>query len=99
MLTLIVLTLVAIISASWLRKSRWMCVNGWKEASSITPRTLPSKSTGSTITCAGGASPRPEEIFRYRGGTLSTWIVRFSSAAVPISVSPGRNEVGIEPAE
>ena len=58
-LTLMVLTLVAIISASWLRKSRWICVNGWNEASSITPSTLPSKSTGSTITCAGGASPEP----------------------------------------
>ncbi|CAM5691354.1 hypothetical protein SCALM49S_10173 [Streptomyces californicus] len=34
--------------------------------------------------------PEPDEIFRYPGGTLSTWIVRFSSAAVPMSVSPGR---------
>jgi hypothetical protein len=28
-----------------------------------------------------------------------TWMVRFSSAAVPISPWPGRNDVGIEPAE
>ncbi len=59
-----VLTLVAIISAIWLRKSFWIWVNGWKEASSITPSTLSSKSTGSTITLAGGASPSPEAIFR-----------------------------------
>jgi hypothetical protein len=59
-----VLTLVAIISAIWLRKSFWICVKGWNDASSITPRTFPSKSTGSTITCAGGASPSPEEILR-----------------------------------
>ncbi len=59
-----VLTLVPIISAIWLRKSFWICVKGVKEASSMTPSTFPSKSTGSTITCAGGASPSPEEIFR-----------------------------------
>ncbi len=59
-----VLTLVAIISAIWLRKSFWIWVNGWKDASSITPRIRPSNSTGSTITCAGGASPSPEVIFR-----------------------------------
>ncbi len=97
--TAMVLTLVAIISAIWLRKSFWICVNGWKEASSITPRTCPSKSTGNTMTCAGGASPSPEAIFRYPGGTFSTRIVRRSLAAVPISVSPGRKEVGIDPIE
>jgi hypothetical protein len=30
---------------------------------------------------------------------LSTRMVRFSSAAVPMSVSPGLKDVGIEPAE
>ncbi len=59
-----VLTLVAIISAIWLRKSRWISVNFVKDASSITPSTVPSNSTGNTMTCAGGASPSPEEIFR-----------------------------------
>ncbi len=63
-LTEMVLTLVPIISAIWLRKSFWICANGWKDASSITPSTCPSKSTGSTMTCAGGASPSPEAIFR-----------------------------------
>ena len=63
-LTEMVLTLVAIISAIWLRKSFWIGVSGWKDASSITPRTRSSNSTGSTMTCAGGASPSPEAIFR-----------------------------------
>ncbi len=94
-----VLTLVAIISASWLRKSRWIWVNGWKAASSITPSTVPSKSSGSTITWAGGASPSPEAIFRYPEGTWSTRMVRFSCAAAPISDSPGLNAVGIDPIE
>jgi len=63
-LTEIVLTLVAIISAIWFRKSFWICVNGVNDASSMTPSTVPSNSTGSTMTCAGGASPSPEAIFR-----------------------------------
>ncbi len=63
-LTLIVLTLVAIISAICVRKSRSMCVNGLNEASSSTPSTRSSNSTGRMITVTGGASPRPEEIRR-----------------------------------
>ncbi len=63
-LTEMVLTLVAIISAIWLRKSFWIAVNGVNDASSMTPSTFPSNTTGSTITWAGGASPSPEEIFR-----------------------------------
>ena len=51
------------------------------------------------MTCAGGASPSPEEIFRYPLGAFSTRIVRFSWAAVPMSASPGRNDVGMEPIE
>lgn len=63
-LTLMVLTLVPIISAIWLRKSFWIWAKGWNEASSITPSSCPSKSTGNTITWAGAASPSPEAILR-----------------------------------
>lgn len=56
----------------------------------------PSKSTGSTTTCEGEASPRPEEIRRYPGGASVRLIGRFSTAAWPTSDSPGRKVVGIE---
>lgn len=62
--TLMVFTLTAIMSVIWPRKSFWIWVSGWKEASSMTPSTRSSNTTGSTITWPHGASPRPEEIRR-----------------------------------
>ena len=46
-------------SISWSRNVRWFALNGWNEASSMTALISPSKSTGSTTTLRGGASPRP----------------------------------------
>ena len=56
---MIVLTLTPMVSISWSRKSRWTCVNGVNEASSITPSTWSSNRTGSTITLAGGGLAEP----------------------------------------
>ncbi len=50
-------------SVSWSRKIWWMALKGLKEASSITPFTSPSNSTGRTMMLSGGASPRPELIW------------------------------------
>ena len=47
-------------SMSWSRKARWFALKWWKEASSMTAFVSPSKSTGSTTTQRGRASPIPE---------------------------------------
>ena len=56
----IVLSTTPIVSAMRSRKSRWTSENGRIEASSITPSTWSSNSTGMTRTSAGAASPSPE---------------------------------------
>ena len=47
-------------SMSWSKKARCTSLNGDSEAISMTPRTSPSKSTGSTMMFTGVASPRPD---------------------------------------
>ncbi len=94
-LTLMVLTVTPIRSAIWFRKSSATVVKELNVASSITPSSRPSNSTGSTTMWAGEASPRPEAILRYPGGASLRMIARFSTAAWPISDSPGRKVVGI----
>ena len=62
MLASIVFRTMPMLSVSWSRKVRWTSLKRWKEASSITALTFPSKSTGSTMMLAGVASPSPELI-------------------------------------
>ncbi len=63
-LATMVLTLTPIVSTSCSRKSRWVCVNLLRLASSITPRTWSSTTMGSTMRLTGPAWPRLEEIVR-----------------------------------
>ena len=52
------------ISISCSRNWRWTTVKGWNDASSITPSTCSSNTTGRITMVSGEASPSPEEIFR-----------------------------------
>ena len=58
----IVLSTMPMLSVSWSRKVRWMGLNSWNEASSMTALTSPSKSTGNATMLSGAASPSPEAI-------------------------------------
>ena len=62
MLASIVFRTMPMLSVSWSRKVRWTSLKRWKEASSTTALTFPSKRTGSTMMLAGVASPSPELI-------------------------------------
>ncbi len=59
MLDEIMLRMTPMLSMSWSRNVRWFGLNAWNEASSMTAFVSPSKSTGSTTTLRGGASPIP----------------------------------------
>ena len=58
----IVLSTRPMLSVSWSRNAWWVTLNGENEASSITARTDPSNSTGSTMMLSGVDSPSPELI-------------------------------------
>ena len=60
----IVLSTTPMVSVIWSRKSRFTSEKGRIEASSITPSTWSSNSTGITRMSAASASPRPEATFR-----------------------------------
>ncbi len=62
MLASIVLSTMPMLSVSWSRNAWCVGLNRSNEASSSTPLTWPSKTTGSTMMFCGAASPRPEEI-------------------------------------
>ena len=53
MFVAIVFKTMPIDSVSWSRKSKWISLNVWKHASSMTALTSPSKSTGSTMILSG----------------------------------------------
>ncbi len=61
-LATMVLRLTPRVSISCSRKSRWICVKGVTEASSMTPRTWPSTTMGSSTSAVGTTWPRPEEM-------------------------------------
>ncbi len=63
-LATIVLTFTPMVSISMSRKSRLIWLNGATEASSMTPRTCPSTTMGSSTSSVGTTSPRPEEMVR-----------------------------------
>ena len=60
MLAMIVLSTTPMVSMTCSRKLWLTTVKGRSEASSMTPRTWSSKSTGSTTMLTGDASPSPE---------------------------------------
>ncbi len=60
----IVLITMPIDSVSWSRNAWWIALNPSKEASSSTPFTWLSKTTGSTRMLRGADDPSPEEMRR-----------------------------------
>jgi len=63
MLAMIVESAMPIVSMSWSRKRCCTSSNAWNEASSITPSTCSSNSTGMTTMLLGVASPSPDAIW------------------------------------
>ncbi len=62
MLASIVLSTIPMLSVRSSRNAWWVGLNRSSEASSSTPFTWPSKTTGRTMMFWGAESPRPEEI-------------------------------------
>ena len=63
MLAMIVERTTPIVSISWSRNWRMTSPNGVKEASSITPSTCSSNSTGMTMMFCGLDSPSPDPMW------------------------------------
>ncbi len=61
---MMVFIVTPMVSTSWLRKARWTSPNRLNEASSSTPSTWSSNSTGSTTIWAGVDRLSPESMVR-----------------------------------
>jgi hypothetical protein len=92
--TRIVFTVVPIISRNCSNRSRWTGVNDVIDASSITPSTWFSNSTGNRISVPGRLAPNPDTIAMCSAGAPLTTMDRLSTATCPISPSPNRKRTG-----
>ena len=84
----IVLITMPIDSVSWSRNAWCDGLKCSSDASSITPRTWPSKITGSTSTSAAACSDRPVAMLNDAAGTPVSMSLRFSIAHWPTRPSP-----------
>jgi hypothetical protein len=83
-----VLITMPIDSVSWSRNAWCTGLKRSSDASSITPRTSPSKITGSTSTFAAACEERPVAILNDIAGTPVRVSLRFSIAHWPTRPSP-----------
>ena len=90
---MIVLRTTPMVSTSCSRNRACTSSKGWNDASSMTPSSCSSKSTGSTSSSAGGALPSALCTLKYPLGTFDTRSVRLSAAHCPTRLSPNRNVV------
>jgi hypothetical protein len=83
-----VLITMPIDSVSWSRNAWCAGLNSSSEASSITPRTSPSNTTGSTSTSCAVCSERPVAMRKLAPGTAERLSFLFSIAHCPTRPSP-----------
>ena len=91
----IVLITMPIDSVSWSRNAWWTGLKRSSDASSRTPRTSPSKTTGSTSTSIAAFSLRPEAMRNAADGTLVSRIFSLSIAHWPTRPSPRSTDLAV----